>query len=741
MKYKDRSKQLSGKNKNKHKNKSKQFAGKKNENGINPKLLDNNKTNLNDLQQVNKDKDDREKLQQAINDDQKRHNIGTKLFFLYDVNRNNTMASNDNLIELIGDTDLIVCAIKNLLKKNSTTTNNTDKDQKLPDNLKWSDIEELSKSIMEESFKWTSIKCFNKKESNNKNRLIGILNFQDKIVQECIRIILKAIYEPLFQTIDCSHAFRPKRSVNTCLKRIQETGKGMTTAIKSDIKKAYDNIDKEILIEILKEKIKDKKMISLIETGLNCGLIIENQIKYTDLGLPQGGITSPILFNIYMHKFDEFVVNHLGGLVNQLNINEKREESPRTKASLHWKNFKRRSDYKMKRLMLYPQRRGIRRYGNSLEREKYITLKKNFIVEKKKLIFAKDISQVKKKLMISYNRYGDDFLILTNANMPLAKKLKERINDWLKRNLKLFMAEEKSLVACLKKDRVKFLGFTIYDIEQRKMITTKAHIKKKLNVGIRIGIDMERRISKLKEEQILDFKNKPSHVNKLLILNTEQIIEKYNQKLRGLVSFYFENITMKSVGLKYLIYILNESCIKTLAKKLNRSRHELRIKYGSPLNIQYTNRYTGQIHDVSLYTYKELMEWGQKITEKSLAKYNLERKLLKRFPNPILLDSLDLLQSNNFSYNEFQVEKKFNLRSKGILLSHCCICGVKHSIETPIEAHHLKHVRKNKSIGFNQIQSQLNRKTIPVCKNCHNKIHNGRYSSKRLKDLVNPSLL
>jgi len=260
--------------------------------------------------------------------------------------------------------------------------------------------------------------------------------------------------------------------------------------------------------------------------------------------------------------------------------------------------------------------------------------------------------------MISYNRYGDDFLILTNANMPLAKKLKERINDWLKRNLKLFMAEEKSLVACLKKDRVKFLGFTIYDIEQRKMITTKAHIKKKLNVGIRIGIDMERIISKLKEEQILDFKNKPSHVNKLLILNTEQIIEKYNQKLRGLVSFYFENITMKSVGLKYLIYILNESCIKTLAKKLNRSRHELRIKYGSPLNIQYTNRYTGQIHDVSLYTYKELMEWGQKITEKSLAKYNLERKLLKRFPNPILLDSLDLLQSNNFSYNEFQVEKK-----------------------------------------------------------------------------------
>jgi len=89
----------------------------------------------------------------------------------------------------------------------------------------------------------------------------------------------------------------------------------------------------------------------------------------------------------------------------------------------------------------------------------------------------------------------------------------------------------------------------------------------------------------------------------------------------------------------------------------------------------------------------------------------------------------------------FKLKKKFNLRSKGILLSHCCICGVKHSIETPIEAHHLKHVRKNKSIGFNQIQSQLNRKTIPVCKNCHNKIHNGRYSSKRLKDLVNPSLL
>ena len=104
------------------------------------------------------------------------------------------------------------------------------------------------------------------KKENGKMRPLGIPSFRDKLLQEAIRRILEAIYEPIFS--NNSHGFRPKRSCHTCLKQLKKEFTGVTWFIEGDIKGCFDNIDHKVLIEILKRKIKDPSLIRIIQQFL-----------------------------------------------------------------------------------------------------------------------------------------------------------------------------------------------------------------------------------------------------------------------------------------------------------------------------------------------------------------------------------------------------------------------------------------------------------------------------------------
>ena len=146
-------------------------------------------------------------------------------------------------------------------------------------------------------------------KKNGKKRPLGIPSFNDKLVQEAIRTLLEAIFEKQFE--NSSHGFRPRRSCHTALTQVQNRFTGMKWFIEGDIEGFFDNIDHEILIKALRERIDDERFIRLIRKFLNAGYLEEWTFHNTFSGSPQGGIISPILSNIYLNQLDRFMEEYI----------------------------------------------------------------------------------------------------------------------------------------------------------------------------------------------------------------------------------------------------------------------------------------------------------------------------------------------------------------------------------------------------------------------------------------------
>ena len=136
-------------------------------------------------------------------------------------------------------------------------------------------------------------------------RPLGMPSWSDKLLQEVLRQLLEAYYEPQFS--DRSHGFRPDRGCHTALRTIYYGWRGTTWFIEGDIRGCFDNIDHDVLLSILRERILDQRFLRLIENLLKAGYLEDWRYHATPSGSPQGGIVSPILANIYLDRLDTFV--------------------------------------------------------------------------------------------------------------------------------------------------------------------------------------------------------------------------------------------------------------------------------------------------------------------------------------------------------------------------------------------------------------------------------------------------
>lgn len=132
-------------------------------------------------------------------------------------------------------------------------------------------IEQLIESLKNETYQPAPSKRAYIPKKNGKKRPLGIPSFNDKLVQEVVRMILEAIYEGSFE--HTSHGFRPGRSCHTALISIQKSFTAVKWFIEGDIKGFYDNIDHDVLIGILRERIADERFLRLIRKFLNAGYI------------------------------------------------------------------------------------------------------------------------------------------------------------------------------------------------------------------------------------------------------------------------------------------------------------------------------------------------------------------------------------------------------------------------------------------------------------------------------------
>ena len=135
-------------------------------------------------------------------------------------------------------------------------------------------------------------------------RKLGIPTVIDRIIQQAIAQQLMPIYEPLFS--DGSYGYRPERSAKDAIQKIKEyADKGYTRAVVLDLSKYFDTIDHVKLLNLLRQNVKDERVIQMIKRYLKSGVMEDGVVVPTVEGSPQGGNLSPLLANIYLNEFDQ----------------------------------------------------------------------------------------------------------------------------------------------------------------------------------------------------------------------------------------------------------------------------------------------------------------------------------------------------------------------------------------------------------------------------------------------------
>jgi RNA-directed DNA polymerase len=140
-------------------------------------------------------------------------------------------------------------------------------------------------------------------KADGKQRPLGIPTVRDRVVQMAAKLVMEPIFEADFQP--CSYGFRPKRSAQQALEAIRVAGnQGHNFVVDADIQGYFDNIQRETLMELVKERVSDRRVLKLIRQWLEAGVREDGTVRETLAGTPQGGVISPLLANIYLNKLD-----------------------------------------------------------------------------------------------------------------------------------------------------------------------------------------------------------------------------------------------------------------------------------------------------------------------------------------------------------------------------------------------------------------------------------------------------
>lgn len=563
--------------------------------------------------------------------------------------------------------DIYFVAYKNLYANNGAATKGVNEDT--ADGFSEAKIDSIIKALADETYQPMPVRrtYIQKKNNRKKLRPLGIPTFTDKLVQEVLRMILEAVYEPIF--LDVSHGFRPKRSCHTALKQLRREFNGTRWFVEGDIKGCFDNINHAVLVGFLSNKIKDARITKLIYKFLKAGYLENWQYHKTYSGTPQGGIISPLLANIYLHELDKFVMK----LKSEFDTPGVGQITPEYR-ELH--NEIKRLSHRLTKV-------------TGEEREMVLAEYKS---KRQKLMTIPCTAQTDKKL--KYVRYADDFLIAVKGNREDCQWIKSKLAEFIGDTLKMELSEDKTLITHSSKC-ARFLG---YDVRVRRSGKIKrggpGHVKMRtLNGGVELLVPLNDKIrqfvfTKGVAIQKEDGSMFPVHRKYLIGLTDLEIVSVYNAELRGICNYY--GMASNFCKLHYFAYLMEYSCLKTLASKHKTSLSKIIDKF---------NDGTGK--------------WGVPYE----TKLGNKRRYFANYADCKGKGSATDYISNTAIVYGYAV----NTLENRLKAKVCELCGTTESDH--YEVHHINKLKNLKGKERWEIAMiAKHRKTLVVCRDCHRSI-------------------
>ena len=172
-------------------------------------------------------------------------------------------------------------------------------------------LEELAGDLKARKYHPQPVKRVYIPKPDGRKRPLGIPTIRDRVVQQACKIVIEPIFEASFE--DCSYGFRPKWSATQAVKDLKEELVCSWWVLDADIEGFFDAVDHDILMNLIRYRISDRRILKLIRQWLTAGVVEGGKRRSTPRGTPQGGVISPLLANIYLHIFDRhWQIRHSG---------------------------------------------------------------------------------------------------------------------------------------------------------------------------------------------------------------------------------------------------------------------------------------------------------------------------------------------------------------------------------------------------------------------------------------------
>jgi group II intron reverse transcriptase/maturase len=386
-------------------------------------------------------------------------------------------------------------------------------------------------------------------KKNGKMRPLGMPTWSDKLVGEVVRLLLEAYYEPTFS--DRSHGFRPQRGCHTALREVAITWTGTTWFIEGDVTDCFGSLDHKVMITTLAEKIHDNRFLGLIHKMLTAGYLEDWVWNATLSGAPQGGVASPILANIYLHKLDVFVEKVL---IPEYTRGERRARNP--------------AYQKVVRALRQARKRGDR----------------TLVRELRKRLHSQPSGDPNDPgyRRLRYARYADDILLGFTGPKAEVDEIKQRLAQFLRDDLKLELNTDKTLITHARTGAARFLGYEI-TVQHADDKVTGGRRAANGSVDLRVPKDVVTATCARYTKG-----GKPACRTPVVNEHDYVIVNTFGAEYRGIVQYYL--LAGNVHRLNRLLWVTQTSLLKTLARKHDSTVTKMAARYRAKIETPHGPR-------------------------------------------------------------------------------------------------------------------------------------------------------